>query len=114
MELQPERVRARLEKLGLVEKRPESHSAVTLKEWIDRYIETRSDVKPSTRLIYDDARQKLLAYFGDDRLLRDITAGDADEFRLHLVVGLGLTVTPEHYRKALGGAAKGDKKVVSL
>ncbi|NLE58497.1 MAG: tyrosine-type recombinase/integrase [Planctomycetes bacterium] len=89
VELQPERARARLEKLGLVEKRPESHSAVTLKEWIDRYIETRSDVKPSTRLIYDDARQKLLDYFGEDRQLRSITAGDADEFRLHLV-GLGL------------------------
>ena len=49
------------------------------------YIHSRVDVKTSTLLVLGHTRRNLIEYFGPDRLLRDISAGDADEWRLYLI-----------------------------
>lgn len=46
--------------------------------------EARSDTKPNTRIVYGHTRRCLIKFFGADRSIRDITAGDADEWRLWL------------------------------
>ncbi len=56
----------------------------TLKEFVAGYITGRSDVKPNTLRNLKAAQKELDAYFGD-RLITDITAGDAEEFWRHLL-----------------------------
>ena len=67
--------------VGLVEGR----CRTSLANYIDAYIEERTDVKGSTRLVYVRARQHLVQFFGSDKRLRDITPGDADLWRLALL-----------------------------
>lgn len=71
----------RLAAAGLVPKR----ASATLAGFIDGYIKTRSDVKTSTMLVYGHTRRNLIEHFGPNKLLRDITRGDADEWRLDLI-----------------------------
>ncbi|HDZ22407.1 MAG TPA: integrase [Phycisphaerae bacterium] len=59
--------------------------AVALQAFIDGYIASRTDVKPRTRLVYQHTRGNLIDHFGPDKAIRDITPGDADEWRLHLL-----------------------------
>jgi integrase len=72
----PNAMHDRLAAVDLVEARGTSN----LGEWIGQYIDSRTDAKPSTVITYKRARNKLLTYFGTDKPLRTITAGDADEF----------------------------------
>lgn len=71
----------KLSRVGLAQPR----STATLGPFIDAYIKRRVDVKPATAYTYPRARQKLVGYFGETRDLRTITAGDADDWRLHLL-----------------------------
>lgn len=76
-------VRERLERAGLVA--PMQRAAVpTLGAWLKRYIEGRGDVKPRTKLVYRHTKANLLAFFGADKPLDAITAGDADAFGVYL------------------------------
>lgn len=52
-----------------------------LGEFLDGYHTQRSDVKPATRLFYGHTKRNLKTYFGPERPLRSITAGDAEDFR---------------------------------
>ena len=73
-----------LEKLaaaGLIPKK----RFVQLKEFLDGYINGRSDTKASTRTVYGHTRRNLIEYFGTDKPLRDITPGDADDWRIYLI-----------------------------
>jgi integrase len=63
--------------------------SATLGAFIGGYIEVRVDVKDTTRVKYENTRNKLVEFFGEGRPLRSITKGDAAEFRLHLI-GQGL------------------------
>ncbi len=67
--------------VGLVQRRGRS----TLAAFIDGYIAERSDVKETTRTVYQRVRRYLVDYFGADKPLRDITPGDADQWRLSLL-----------------------------
>ncbi len=67
--------------VGLVAK----YRAARLQQFLDGYIENRSDTKPSTRVTYGHTRRNLLEFFGGSKLLREITPGDADDWRLSLV-----------------------------
>ncbi|MCA9047189.1 MAG: hypothetical protein KDA89_00575, partial [Planctomycetaceae bacterium] len=58
--------------------------SVRLKDFLDEYIRQRSDVKESTATIYGHTYRCLIAFFGPDKPLADITAGDADAWRLWL------------------------------
>ena len=67
----------KLAAVGLIPKR----EAATLKEFTDAYIKSREDVKERTTDLYRQTQRSMLAFFGPEKLLRDITPGDADDFR---------------------------------
>lgn len=71
---------ARLAAVGLVKVR----ESVFLGAFIDAYIAQRSDVKPSTKLVYKRARNHLVRHFGEGRSIQTITPGDADAWRLKM------------------------------
>ena len=76
----------RLAKVGLIRQR----ESATLAAFVDGYIQNRSDLKPSTVEHLQRVRHDLVDYFGENRPLREITAADADDFRLALLKrGLG-------------------------
>ncbi len=75
----------RLVAVGLVADR----TAVRLGAFVDNYIKERHDVKSGTATFYGHTRRNLLEYFGPEKALREITPGDADRWRLHLL-GQGL------------------------
>jgi len=68
-----------------------SVDAVTLGRFLDEYTRSRVDVKPGTRTTYGRTCHYLLGYFDGDRRLSEISEGDADAWRLHLL-GRGLSV----------------------
>ena len=65
------------------------------------YIDGRSDIKPRTKINLDRARTYLLAFFAADLSLRDITLGDAEDFRMHLI---GEGKAENTVRRAIGRA----------
>jgi site-specific recombinase XerD len=73
-------LRDRFAAVGLVQRL----AAARLGEFLDQYIQGRTDVKASTRTNLGIGRDRLLKYFEADRALHDITPGDADAFLLHL------------------------------
>jgi integrase len=76
----------KLAAVGLVPRR----EAATLGAFINRYIEGRHGAKPRTIALLREVEKKLNNYFGPSKPMRDITPGEADEWRLHLVKsGLG-------------------------
>ncbi len=56
-----------------------------LAPFVDAYIAGRTDVKPGTATVLGMTRRNLVEFFGADRALATITAGDADEWRRHLI-----------------------------
>ncbi|MCG3180336.1 MAG: hypothetical protein BIFFINMI_02695 [Phycisphaerae bacterium] len=90
----------RLARVGLVEPRSTS-TGVKLAPFIDTLIAGRVDAKPGTIRNLTQARDHLLAHFGQGRTIQNITAGDADGYRLHL---LGLNLAENTVRRLCGGA----------
>ena len=68
----------KLAAVGLVAKR----GSAKLGEFLAGYIAGRTDLKPGTLANLERARHELVAHFGAERPLRDITPGDADQWRL--------------------------------
>jgi integrase len=84
----PESLRDRLEKLQLVKVREgktinRMDKGWTVANWIKHYIESRPDVKLSTKRKWEDVENRLAAFFRDD-FLGDITVEYAKNFRIHL------------------------------
>jgi integrase len=79
------KLRSRLAAVELAEQR----TSKTLADFIDDYIASRTDVKPSTRIMWNRNRAYLVEYFGAEKPVRAISQGDADLWRLHLL-GKGL------------------------
>ncbi len=77
-------LRQKLIKADLIEPSPDDRGPVTLKAFLDDYCASRRDVKPSTQLTYQKTVRALLEYFGADRRLVSITAGDAESWRVWL------------------------------
>jgi hypothetical protein len=75
----------KLAALGLVAER---HSA-KLGDFVTAYIQERNDVKSGTATFYGHTRRNLTDFLGEDKPLREITPGDADQWRLYLL-GQGL------------------------
>lgn len=71
---------AKLATVGLVPPRQSS----TLGTFLDDYIARRTDAKPNTVRNLIVVRNRLVEFFGADRPLREITAGDADRWLLWL------------------------------
>jgi len=81
-----------------------------LDEFLDGYIARRTDVKPLTRRNLQAARNKLVRFFGADKCLRDITAGDADAWKTWLksqyasgTTGRAIKFGKQYFRAALRG-----------
>jgi len=70
----------KLAAVGLVSQR----GSMKLGAFIDAYIQERTDVKRGTATFYGHTRRNLIGFFGEDRPLREITRGDADQWRLYL------------------------------
>lgn len=88
--------------VGLSTPRPgEGKAPATLAAFIDQYLGTRTDIKPGTREQLDYAKARLVEYFAECKLLGEISAGDADEFRRWL-----LTVMGENTARRLCGRVK--------
>jgi len=93
-----DRLRGRLAATGLVQL-DGTRDLPTLREFLERYRDLRTDIKPRTRINYQQAIDNLLRYFGDKRL-DQVTAGDADEFRLSLLERLGDNTVRRHCGRA--------------
>jgi len=74
----------RLAHLGLIAKRPEADEK-ELNAFIAEYISSRIDVKYDTKTVWSQAQRNLTAFFGPRKSLRDITEGEADEFKMYLI-----------------------------
>jgi integrase len=81
--LDPE-LHRRLVAVGLVRAR-QSATAAHLDSFLDSYITGRTDVKPNTLIGLGQARRNLVAFFGKNKRLADITAGDAEEYWRYLI-----------------------------
>jgi integrase len=81
-----DKLAVRLAKVGLTAPREQkvTRAATTLAAFLADYMATRTDIKPSTRINLECARNNLVTFFGANKRLSQITAGDADEFRLWL------------------------------
>ncbi|MBI1311365.1 tyrosine-type recombinase/integrase [bacterium] len=86
-----DRLHRKLVKVGLAESRQveavepaDESKAVTLGEFLDDYVDKRTDVKKGTLTFYGHTKRNLIAYFGSDKPLAEITEGDADDFRRFL------------------------------
>ncbi len=79
---------ARIAAVGLVAPR-EAPPTATLGPFLTEYIASRTDVKPLTTRHLNDAKRNLIAFFGEDKPLADISPGDGDEFRRYLLRELG-------------------------
>ncbi len=64
---------------GLVDS-PESKREITLAEHLQSYFDKRTDVKPATAINWRHTKRNLLSFFGPERPLASITAGDAKDF----------------------------------
>ena len=71
----------KLVRVGLILQR----ESATLREFIDNYINSRVDVKPNTIKSWRQTLRHLTNYLSPDKPLRDITRGDAKDWRLELI-----------------------------
>ena len=53
--------------------------------FLGEYIRLRSDVKASTRSHMVSCERRLVGFFGAEKLLSEVTRGDAEAFRIHLL-----------------------------
>lgn len=72
----------KLAAVGLIASR--AGTKATVRAFIDGYIDGRGDLKPGTRNAARFDAASLFTYFGDGKLLRDVTPGDADDFAVWL------------------------------
>jgi len=92
----PGDIHGKLAAVGLMARRAaaSAKSSLALGPFLDEYMQSRSDVKRGTQDTYARAVKHLLTFFGPDKLLAEITPGDADAWRLYLVKCPGRQ--PEH------------------
>jgi len=75
----------KLADLGLIQREYRPSVPDTLGAFITKYIESRTDVKDGTLITYRQVLKRLVDYFGEERRLLDITAGEAKEWRRWLL-----------------------------
>jgi hypothetical protein len=72
-----DKLRNRLAHLGLIDKPATNEKRPNLGAFLEAYIVGRGDVKHWTKTNYEQSRRTLVAYFGENRDITTITAGDA-------------------------------------
>ena len=89
----------KLAAVGLLARR--QYVSMTLGDWLDCYVSGReADAKPNTLRNLRNTRKHFLDYFGPAKLLRDISAGDADEWRLNLKAGRSEATVSREVKRA--------------
>jgi integrase len=71
-----------------------------LGEFLDAYIQGRTDVKDGTVQNLDQSKRLLVEYFGESKPLADITPGDADDYRRWLLTKLSENSTRRYCGRA--------------
>ena len=71
----------KLARVGLARGR----QTVLLRQFLDGYVASRTDLKPLTIIKFNATVDYLCDHFGEDRNLREITAGEADQWRIFLI-----------------------------
>ena len=92
---------------------PESTASVSLSEHLANYFALRTDVKPGTMINWRHTQRCLLAYFGADRTLVSITAGEARDWERWLKTGVARTHRYADHEAHDGLAANTVRKRVS-
>jgi len=93
-------LRAKLAKAGLIEQA----EVAKLGPFVSGYLNRREKiVKPQTLVRLRQTERALVSYFGESRLIKTITAGDAEDFRDHLTgKGLAENTVRKHIANARG------------
>ena len=83
----PDDIHGKLANAGLLTARSatSSQSRLSLGQFLNEYCTSRIDVKPNTQLVYRRAVKHLIQFFGADKLITDITKGDAKRWQLSLI-----------------------------
>jgi integrase len=76
----------------------QARESAMLGPFIKGYIQGRTDVKPATKEVWQQGETGLVEFFGANKPLRDVTPGDADRYKLHLI---GKKLAPMTVRKRL-------------
>src|SRR5262245_48864053 len=81
-----DKLHRKLAAAGLVSPRQpiEARKQAGLGAWLEDYIVGRTDVKPNTHRNLEAAKARLVEFFGADKPLAEITAGDADAWGIWL------------------------------
>jgi integrase len=72
---------AKLAAAGLIKPR----ASATLADFIKGYVEGRTDLKPRTIIKFNATKEYLVEQLSADRPLREVSSGDADDWRVFLV-----------------------------
>ncbi len=97
----PDVLADKLAGVGLIAPRAKRQEDTTkLGEFIDAYIDSRTDVKLRTRINLLQVRRHLVAHFGESKPLRDVTPGDSDEWRRWMLTKLGDNTVRRHCGRA--------------
>lgn len=83
----------KLVKAGLVTPRtivppvvePTAEPAVCIGDFLDGYLRDRDDLKPNSQLVYGHTRRTLIAFFGREKPLKDVTEYDAEQWQRYLM-----------------------------
>ena len=79
----PDDVHDKLASAGLVTPRKATEDTM-LGEFLDSYLQSRTDLKPNSQLVYGHTRRTLIEFFGYDKSLRQIKSEDAQAWRAYL------------------------------
>jgi len=88
----------RLAKLGLIQ--GQQRRSLTIAEWIDEYITSRTDLASRTINNLRQAQGFIIRILGEHKLLRDVTPGDGDELRRSMLNCLGENTVRRHMGRA--------------
>lgn len=81
-----------------------------LAPFLDAYIASRSDVKRTTKINYKQTRRLLVEYFGASKVIKSITAADAERWRRWMLARpMAIATVSKHCKRAktmLGEAVK--------
>ena len=88
----------RLNRVGLIQGC--SRRNLTVAEWIEEYIDSRTDLKGRTVNNLQQAQGFIVEFFGGSKLLKDVSPGDGDELRRWMLTRLGENTVRRHMGRA--------------
>jgi len=96
----PDTLAAKLAVAGLIPKRKNETPTETLGAFLDAYIKGRANLKPNTRRNYEVTRKHLIDQFGRDRILAEISPGEADDWRESMLKQLSPSTVSREVKRA--------------